>query len=45
VTTVSRAAPAAEPQAMALRVIGAQEAQPLASDSPYALPPTATPAG
>ncbi|HEX4095437.1 MAG TPA: hypothetical protein VHX64_01850, partial [Caulobacteraceae bacterium] len=45
VTIASRAAPAAEPQAMALRVIGAQEAQPLASDSPYALPPTATPAG
>jgi hypothetical protein len=34
-----------EPQAMALRITGAVDARPLASDSPYALPSTAQPTG
>jgi hypothetical protein len=46
-TPVSRLAPAPPPaaqasaQAMTLRVVGVEDAKPLASDSPYALPATA----
>jgi len=42
---VSRPAPTPEPQAMALRTVGAQDATPLPPDSPYALPATVQPGG
>jgi predicted Zn finger-like uncharacterized protein len=48
-TPVSRLSAAATPppaaQAMTLRIVGAEEAQPLPSSSPYALPATVQPGG
>ncbi len=41
----ARPAAAPEPQAMALRLTGAEDARPLPPDSPYALPNTAQPGG
>ena len=43
VTRLAAAPPLAspEPQAMALRIVGAEDAKPLPADSPYALPSTA----
>ena len=41
---VKRPPAAPEPQAMALRIVGAEDAKPLPPDDPYALPSTAKPA-